>query len=381
MSGRLWKKHEAACGRGFPSHALRRLQIGGAPLLMVLFLLSPLPGCEGCSSDGEVRSILNVSYDPTREFYRQFNERFAQQWYEEHGERVRVRMSHGGSGAQARAVIDGLNADVVTLALSADIEVIAEQAGLIERGWQDRLPHNSAPYHSTLVMLVRSGNPKNIQSWDDLARPDVEVITPNPKTSGVARWNYLVLWGHALQRELGPNWIQLLSDPGAAEQVEEAERAALEFVRAVFSNVPVLDTGARASTNTFVQRGLGDVMINWENEVLLSSHELDAAGVEMVVPPVSIRAEPVVAWVDANVARHGTEDLARAYLEALYLEEAQELAARSYFRPSSEQVAARFSDQFPQVEMFTIDEVFGGWPPANEAHFRDGGTFDQVYRP
>ena len=367
---------------GTTGQGRRRPVARALALTAVLAAAAALSGCEGCGGSGAAtRTMLNVSYDPTREFYRQINERFEVRWNEEHGERVQVRMSHGGSGAQARAVIDGLRADVVTLALSADIDAIAAHGGLVDQGWQARLPYNSAPYYSTLVLLVRRGNPKGIHSWEDLAREGVEVITPNPKTSGVARWNYLALWGDALRRELGPDFVAQLSDPNAAERVDAAHQAAMAFVRAVFANVPVLDTGARAATNTFVQRGLGDVMINWENEILLSAHELDAAGVEMVIPAVSIRAEPVVAWVDRNVERNGTADLARVYLDYLYTPEAQELAARNFFRPSSAEVLSRFSEQFPSVQLFTIDEVFGGWPGANERHFRDGGTFDQIYRP
>lgn len=324
-------------------------------------------------------TILNVSYDPTREFYRDFNAAFAAVWRERTGQAVTIRMSHGGSGSQARAVIDGLEADVVTLALAADIDAIAARTDLLPADWQGRLQNNNAPYTSTLAFLVRKGNPKNIRSWEDLARPDVEVITPNPKTSGVARWNYLAIWGSVLRKELGAGFEAKLNDPAQAEAVTAANQKAREYVTVVYRNVPVLDTGARGATNTFIQRGIGDVLINWENEILLGSRELDAAGVELVVPPVSILAEPTVALVDKTVDRRGTRDVAEAYLEFLYSAAGQELAGRYYFRPSSQEALAQFRDQFPDVEMFTIHDVFGGWAGANAVHFSDGGTFDQIY--
>ena len=273
-----------------------------------------------------------------------------------------MRQSHGGSGSQARAVIDGLNADVVTLALAYDIDAIAERAALIAPDWQRRLPNNSAPYTSTIVFLVRGGNPKRIRDWDDLVRPDVQVITPNPKTSGGARWNDLAAWGYALRQ-----------GRGAA--------GAREFVTQLFRNAPVLDAGARGATNTFVQRGLGDVLLAWENEALLALAEAGPGTVEIVVPSVSILAEPPVALVDRNAARRGTSEVARAYLEFLYSDTAQELAARHHYRPRNVTVAARYAGKFPRLELFTIDELFGGWRAAQRAHFADGAMFDQLYVP
>lgn len=353
-------------------------------VVVVVFLLSGLalllPGYGERDGSRSGRSLLNVSYDPTREFYREFNEAFIQHWEETTGERISIRMSHGGSGSQARAVIDGLNADVVTLALAADIDAIAIQSDLLPKDWLGRLPNNNAPYTSTLAFLVRKGNPKNIGSWEDLARDDVEVITPNPKTSGVARWNYLAMWGAALQQELGANFTEKLHDSAYADEVEAANLSAQEFVRKVYQNVPVLDTGARGSTNTFVQRGIGDVLINWENEILLGSRDLDESGLEMVVPPVSILAEPTVALIDKNAEHHGNTELALAYLEYLYTETGQELAGKYYYRPVSDTALQKYRDQFPNLNLFTIHEVFGGWDNANAVHFNDGGTFDQIYQ-
>lgn len=308
-------------------------------------------------------TILNVSYDPTRELYREFDEAFAAYWQEQTGETVTVQQSHGGSGSQARAVLDGLEADVVTLALAYDIDVLAEGGLITDENWQARLPDNSSPYTSTIVFLVRSGNPENIQDWDDLVREGVEVITPNPKTSGGARWNYLAAWGYALQANNGD------------------EAAAQEFVTQLYQNVPVLDSAARGATTTFVERGIGDVFIAWENEAFLAINELGAGEVELVVPSVSILAEPPVAVVDANVDRKGTREVAEAYLEYLYTEEGQDIAARNYYRPRLPEVAERYADQFPEVNLFTIDEVFGGWQRAQETHFNDGGVFDQIYVP
>ena len=350
-------------------------------LAAALILSGCISGCTRAESDEAAVTLLNVSYDPTRELYREFNARFAEHWYGETGRRVTVQMSHGGSGSQARAVIDGLEADVVTLALAFDVDAIAEHAGLLPPDWQARLPENSAPYTSTLALLVRKGNPKSIHDWDDLARSGVEVITPNPKTSGVARWNYLALWGSALQRELGPQFVQKLGDPEHAAEVAAAQEKARVFVATVYRNVPVLDSGARAATNTFVQRRIGDVLINWENEILLGSRELDEAGLEIVVPPVSILAEPTVALVDKNVDRRGTRAVAQAYLEFLYSPLGQDLAGRHYYRPVSDEARAKYHDQFPDIDLFTVDAVFGGWQEANRVHFADGGTFDQIYRP
>lgn len=304
-------------------------------------------------------SLLNVSYDPTREFYREFNAAFERHWQSETGQRVRVRMSHGGSGSQARSVIDGLDADVVTLALAYDVHSLHTRAGLIERDWQQRLPANSAPYTSTIVLLVRAGNPKNIRDWDDLVRDDVQVITPNPKTSGGARWNYLAAWGFAL-RKYG----------------DEAQ--ARDFVQRVFANVPVLDPAARGATNTFVQRRIGDVFIAWENEAFLAVEQLGRGQFEIIVPSVSILAEPPVTVVDRNVDRKGTRALAEAYLQHLYTDEAQRMAGRHFYRPSNPAILAEFADRFPDAALFTIDELFGGWDTAQATHFSDGGVFDQI---
>lgn len=305
-------------------------------------------------------NLLNVSYDPTREFYREYNTAFSQYWQESKGQRVNVRQSHGGSGSQARSVIDGLDADVVTLALAYDVDALRQNGGLIPDGWQDRLERNSSPYTSTIVLLVRKGNPKNIKDWDDLVRDDVEVITPNPKTSGGARWNYLAAWGYALKQNGGD------------------EEKAYEFVRKLFANVPVLDPGARGATNTFVQRGLGDVFIAWENEAYLSVEQLGKGEFEIVVPSVSILAEPPVTVVDKNVDRKGTREVAEGYLQYLYSDEAQRLAGKHYYRPSDPKIAAEFADRFPDVEFFTVDEVFGGWQNAQDTHFNDGGQFDSI---
>lgn len=350
--------------------------IHGMVALMMVLTIAPLAMAQRVT-------LLNVSYDPTRELYREFNEAFAKHYYETTGVRVTVQQSHGGSGSQARAVIDGLQADVVTLALAFDIDAIAEHAGLLPEEWQARLPENSAPYSSTLAFLVRKGNPKNIRTWEDLARPDVQVITPNPKTSGVARWNYLAIWGYALHRELGDDFAQILKDPSRAAEVEAAQEKAKDFVARVYRNVPVLDRAARGATNTFIQRRIGDVLINWENEALLGSGDLDAQNVELVVPTIAIKAEPVVALVDRNVDRKGplARDAAEAYLNFLYSPVGQDIAARNYYRPASAEVLSKYEHQFPKLKLFTIDEMFGGWAKANADHFADGGTFDQIYQP
>lgn len=325
--------------------------------------LLALSAC-GAPSDGPPAAdtqLLNVSYDPTRELYDEVNSVFATQWASEHpGEAgVTIEMSHGGSGRQARAVIDGLEADVVTLAVPYDIDQIAS-TGLIATDWQTRLPRNSAPYTSTMVFLVRAGNPENIRDWDDLIRDDIDVITPNPKTSGGARWNYLAAWGYALRQ------------PGGSET------AARDFVRRLYANVPVLDTGARGSTTTFVQRNIGDVLITWENEAHLALNEFGEGRFEIVTPSTSILAEPSVAWVDRNVERHGTRAVAEAYLRFLYTAEAQEIAARRFFRPSDPDVLARHADQFPALELFTAGDVFGTWSDIHATHFADGAVFDQI---
>lgn len=325
--------------------------------------------------------LLNVSYDPTRELYQEYNTAFATYWKGKTGNDVAVKQSHGGSGKQARAIIDGLEADVATLALSGDIDALAAKAWLIPENWQSRLKHNSSPYTSTIVLLVRKGNPKGIKDWGDLVKPGVQVITPNPKTSGVARWNYLAMWGYALRQELGPDFIAKLKDPAQAEAVAAAQTEAADFVAAIFKNVPVLDSGARGATNTFIQRKLGDVLINWENEILLGANEIDEAGLERVVPPVSILAEPVVAVVEGNAKRKGNEKVARAYLEYLYSDIGQDLAGKYYYRPVNPEFQQKYAHQFPKLELFTINEVFGSWPSANADHFADGASFDRIYQP
>ena len=308
-------------------------------------------------------TLLNVSYDPTRELYEDFNKQFAGYWKNKTGQDVTIRQSHGGSGKQARSVIDGLEADVVTLALAYDIDQIAEKAGSLPTDWQKRLPDNSSPYTSTIVLLVRKGNPKRIHDWGDLAKPGVSVITPNPKTSGGARWNYLAVWAWAL-RQPGGN-----------------EAKAKNFVSRVYKNVPVLDAGARGSTTTFVERGIGDVLIAWENEALLAIKELGPGKFEVVAPSISILAEPPVAVVDKVAGKHGTTEVARAYLEYLYTAEGQEIAARHFYRPRMPTVAAKYANQFPKMTLVTMDEVFGGWKKAQATHFADGAFFDQIYQP
>jgi sulfate/thiosulfate transport system substrate-binding protein len=309
-------------------------------------------------------TLLNVSYDPTRELYREFNTVFAEHWQEKTGERVFVNQSHGGSGAQARAVIDGLGADVVTLAMQSDIDAIVRNSGKIDEKWRERLPNNSAPYTSTMIFLVRKGNPKEIKDWDDLAQDGIEVITPNPKTSGAARWNYLAAWA----------WAHAHYD-GDEEKVRE-------FVGKIYRNVPILDTAARGSTTTFVQRRIGDVLIGWENEAFLALEELGPDQFEIVVPSISMLAEPTVALVDANVDAKGTRAIAEAYLEYLYSPEGQRLAAKYYYRPyQMEHADPEDAERFPEVKLVTIDDpIFGGWDKVQPEHFGDGGTFDQIYR-
>jgi sulfate transport system substrate-binding protein len=306
--------------------------------------------------------LLNVSYDPTRELYVEFNKAFAAHWKAKTGDDVTVKQSHGGAAKQARAVIDGLAADVVTLALAYDIDEISSLAKLFPKDWQKRLPHNSSPYTSTIVFLVRKGNPKNIKDWDDLAKPGVAVITPNPKTSGGARWNYLAAWEYA-KRKLG------------------SDAQAKDFVRAIYKNVPVLDSGARGSTTTFVQRGIGDVFISWENEAFLALKEFGPGEYQVVVPSLSILAEPPVTIVDKIVDKKGTRAVAQAYLEFLYSPEGQDLAGKHFYRPIDPTAAAKYAGQFVKVDLFTIDEAFGGWQKAQKTHFADGGTFDQIYAP
>lgn len=325
-------------------------------------------------------TLLNVSYDPTREFYNEFNASFAEFWKKEKGQDVTVDQSHGGSGKQARAVIDGLEADIVTLALAYDIDAIAEKGQLLPADWQSKLPHNSAPYTSTIVFLVRKGNPKGIKDWSDLTKADVSIITPNPKTSGGARWNYLAAWGFALKKELGD--LAKLSDASAEAAVAAAQTKAQEFVAQIFQKVAVLDSGARGSTNTFIQRGIGDVLLTWENEAFLAIKDLGPDQVELVVPSSSILAEPPVAVVEKFADKHGTKEVALAYLEHLYSPQGQQLAAKHFFRPSkAELVSAEQRQQFAQVELFTIEQVAGSWKEAQAKHFDDGGVFDQIYKP
>jgi sulfate/thiosulfate transport system substrate-binding protein len=331
---------------------MKMLQVLTATALLVL-----VPSLASARSE-----LLNVSYDPTREFYRDYNQAFARHWKQKTGAAVVVQQSHGGSSKQARSVIDGLEADVLTLALAYDIDAVAEKAGLLPVNWQSRLPHNSAPYTSTIVFLVRTGNPKGVRDWDDLVKSGMSVITPNPKTSGGARWNYLAAWGYALRR------------PGGNDT------KAREFVAALYRNVPVLDSGARGSTTTFVQRRLGDVLIAWENEAFLAVKEFGAEKLEMVVPSVSILAEPPVAVVDRVVDKRGTRKLAEAYIDYLYSPEGQDIAGRHFYRPRLAAAALQYERQFLKVAMFTIDEVFRGWHRAQKVHFDDGGVFDQIYR-
>lgn len=308
--------------------------------------------------------LLNVSYDPTRELYQEFNPAFAKYWKEKTGETVTIKQSHGGAGKQARSVIDGLQADVVTLALAYDIDAIAEKTGKIPADWQKKLSNNSSPYTSTIVFLVRKGNPKKIKDWDDLVKPGIQVITPNPKTSGGARWNYLAAWGYALKK------------PGGTEA------KAKDFVTTLYKNVPVLDSGARGSTNTFVQRNIGDVFISWENEAFLAINELGKDKFEIIVPSVSILAEPPVALVKGNADKKGTTKVAQAYLDYLYSPVGQQIAASNYYRPNKPELVTNKEDlnRFPKVKLFTIDEVFGGWQKAQKTHFEDGGVFDQIFK-
>ena len=331
-------------------------------LKLLLTLAAALGFSLVCSHATDIK-LLNVSYDPTRELYHDFNAAFSKHWKGKTGDAVSIQQSHGGSGKQARSVIDGLEADVVTLALAYDIDAIAEKSGLLPADWQKRLPNNSSPYASTIVFLVRKGNPKGIKDWDDLIRPGVSVITPNPKTSGGARWNYLAAWGYAMKKN-GDN-----------------EGRARDFVTQLYKNVPVLDTGARGATTTFSQRGIGDVLVGWENEAYLAIKEFGANRFEIVVPSMSILAEPPVAVVEKVARKHGTEAVAKAYLEYLYSDEGQDIAGRNFYRPRTEKAAAKYGAVFPKLSLFTIDEVFGGWQKAQQTHFNEGGWFDKIYQP
>jgi sulfate transport system substrate-binding protein len=349
-------------------------------LACLLAACGPSSSSSNSQSSGAPQTVqlLNVSYDPTRELYRDVNEQFAAEWRTRTGQIVNVKQSHGGSGSQARAVIDGLSADVVTLALAYDIDAIQQRGKKLGADWQTRLPNNSTPYTSIIVFLVRHGNPKQIRDWNDLTRPDVQVVTPNPKTSGGARWNYLAAWGYKLREQLGQDFLRR-DDPSIAERVAAADKAAQQFVTELYKHVPVLDRGARAATNTFVQRGIGDVLIAWEDEALLSVEELGPGEVEVVVPSTTIIAEPPVAIVDTVVDHKGTRKVAEAYLQFLYTPAGQEIAAKHYYRPRDPAVLARYKDVFRDTDTFTIEQVFGGWQRAQARHFADGGVFDHIY--
>jgi sulfate/thiosulfate-binding protein len=324
-------------------------------------LLAAVVFAGGLAATANTVELLNVSYDPTRELYVDFNKAFAAHWKAKTGDDVIVKQSHGGSGKQARAVIDGLPADVVTLALAADVDALYNVAKFIPQDWQKRLPDNSTPYTSTIVFLVRKGNPKGIKDWDDIVKPGISIVTPNPKTSGGARWNYLAAWAYAKHKQGG-------------------DEAAKAFVAALYRNVPVLDSGARGATTTFVQRGIGDVLLAWENEAFLARKEFGSDKFEIIVPSLSILAEPPVAWVDKVVRKKGTEEVAKAYLEYLYSDEGQEIAGRNFYRPRNPAIAAKYANVFPQLQLVTIDRDFGGWTIAQKTHFADGGVFDQIYQ-
>jgi sulfate transport system substrate-binding protein len=345
------------------SHASRR-SIVLLALAAALACTKRDPGSTGAgSSTAQEVELLNVSYDPTRELYTDINRSFAAQWQQAHGQRVKIKQSHGGAAKQARAVLDGLEADIVTLALAYDIDQLAIKGKLIPKNWQQRLEHNSSPYTSTIVFLVHKGNPKQIKTWNDLVRPGIRVITPNPKTSGGARWNYLAAWGQALKR------------PGGSAASARA------FVEKLYKNVPVLDSGARGATTTFVERGIGDALISWENEAILAIKELGKDKFELIVPELSILAEPPVTLVDKYADKHGTRAVAEAYLKHLYTPEGQAIAAKHYYRPRNPELLAKYAAQFPPIDLFTIEELFGGWAKAQQIHFADGGVFDQIYMP
>jgi sulfate transport system substrate-binding protein len=357
---------------------LKMLGRGPAVLLLVLAMLGGCKERSGSAATATSKDIelLNVSYDPTRELFAEINEAFAKEWKAKTGQKVKINQSHGGSGKQARAVIDGLEADVVTLALAHDIDSIVDKAKLIAPSWRARLPSGAAPYSSTIAFLVRKGNPKGIHDWSDLVKPGVKVITPNPKTSGAARWNYLAAWGYVLRSELGD--LAAARRPEKSAELAAAEAKARAFMAALFKNVPVLDSGARGATTTFANRGIGDVLINWENEILLAAKEM-GDGFEMITPPTSIRAEPAVSVVDKNVDKHGTRAAAEAYLQFLYTEEGQTIGVKHHYRP--EKPGARRESDFPKLELFTLEDVAGSWRAAQKTHFDDGGVFDQIYQP
>jgi sulfate transport system substrate-binding protein len=347
--------------QSFSSGRLAWLALSSIAVLLAACGKSASPDTQGVSAPAAVITLLNVSYDPTREFYAEYNKAFAAYWQQRTGQVVTVQQSHGGSGKQARAVVDGLEADVVTLALAYDVDALNREGQLIPANWSSRLPDNSSPYTSTIVFLVRKGNPKNIRDWNDLIRPDIQVITPNPKTSGGARWNYLAAWAYAKGLRDG------------------SDTSAEAFVKALYKNVPVLDSGARGATITFVERGIGDVLVAWENEALMASKELGADKFDIVTPSISILAEPPVSVVDKVIDRRGTRRVAEAYVHYLYSHEGQEIAAHHYYRPRDAAVAQENAAQFPAVRMVTVDEAFGGWNKAQAAHFADGGSFDRIY--
>ena len=334
-----------------------------SPSRLKSLVLTAMLGVAACGAAAQAREVqlLNASYDPTRELYTDVNKQFAEAWQKKTGDTLTIRQSHGGSGKQARSVIDGLQADVVTLALAGDIDAIAEKGKLLPTNWAARLPNNSAPYTSTIVFLVRKGNPKGVKDWGDLVKPGVKVITPSPKTSGGARWNYLAAWGWALKQQGG------------------SDATAQAFVQKLYKNVPVLDSGARASTVTFAQRNIGDVLLSWENEAFLAQKEFGDGKFDIVVPSVSVLAEPPVAVVDVNAKAHGTEAVAKAYLEFLYSDAGQEAAGRNYYRPTNEKIAAKYAAQFPKIGTFVTIRDFGGWAKAQARHFDDGGIFDKIY--
>jgi sulfate/thiosulfate transport system substrate-binding protein len=365
-----------------PRH-LRHWAMAGRGPMILLLLLAVLSGCQeraGSAATARANAIelLNVSYDPTRELFAEINRAFAEDWRNKTGQVVKIKQSHGGSGKQARAVIDGLEADVVTLGLSYDVDSIADKGKLIAADWQKRLPSNAAPYTSTIAFLVRKGNPKGIRDWSDLVKPGVKVITPNPKTSGAARWNYLAAWGYALRAELGD--LEAARRPEKSTDLAAAETKARAFVTALFKNVPVLDSGARGATTTFANRGIGDVLINWENEILLAAKEM-GDGFEMITPPFSIRAEPAVSIVDRNVDRHQTRAVAEAYVHFLYSDRGQAIGVRHHYRPHAGSRDEQHAAAFPKLELFTLEEVAVNWLTAQKVHFDDGGVFDQIYQP
>jgi len=330
---------------------------------MKTFLTILLASALAATAGAKEIKLLNVSYDPTRELYQEYNAAFAKYWKAKTGDDVVVAQSHGGSGKQAQSVINGLGADVVTLALAYDIDAISRQAQLLPGNWQKRLPNNSTPYTSTIVFLVRKGNPKHIKDWDDVVKPGVVVVTPNPKTSGGARWNYLAAWAYAL------------------DKYGHDDAKARDFIKRLYKNVPVLDSGARGSTTTFVERGIGDVLLAWENEAYLAIKQFGADKFDIVTPSLSILAEPPVAVVDKVAKKHGTTEVAQAYLEYLYSDEGQDIAGRNFYRPRDARAAAKYAGQFGPVKLVTVDDVFGGWQKAQKTHFADGGVFDQIFQP